>query len=362
MWTAEKVTSQLSRHRAEPLLESFPISYYPVSAAVCAQWQKDFSEFSRVARPVFRPYVHFSEPPFRSQSLNILTDPRGFEYRSNGTSDSPSSPVNEIYLFGGSTTFGYGVGDDWTIASRLEKTLNQRGAHWRVRNYGRASYSWFQELVLMARLIEAGARPNHVVFMEGVNLPRGCGAPNDSAVLARLWDQMQFRGYREPIALSFPLIRWINSWREEYNRKLFLSRYPTPPEGTFAEEVALTKSSYVNVTRSRNSVAKEFGAIPHFFWQPSRTYHCRIKENQVPAEWLPSFKLIAAMAETMSDVSLPDYTFLGELCAQEANPDLLFVDKVHYSPYFNDQIAQRIARRINGRQVAQGTHVIELAQ
>lgn len=72
------------------------------------------------SRPyIFEPFVQFRERPYNGQYFNVHE--AGFRI---GKNQAPWPPVNEnhnIFIFGGSTTFGYGLPDDQTIGSHLQE-------------------------------------------------------------------------------------------------------------------------------------------------------------------------------------------------------------------------------------------------
>ena len=147
----------------------------------------------------YNPYTHFSNAPFTSEALNVELDSQGFDYRRNGA--AVASPELEVYLFGGSTTFGVHVADEWTLASFLEEALGRRlGRKVRVWNYGRPTYSWYQEMVLFQRLIHAGRVPHWAIFVDGVNALLADGTPQWSDDFERLWEERQLlpRAYHYP--------------------------------------------------------------------------------------------------------------------------------------------------------------------
>ena len=74
------------------------------------------------------------------------------------------------FFSGGSTTFGYGVADNETIASYLQEYLNQKlGTDVRVYNFGRGSYYSTQERLLYEQLLTSGFVPDLAIFIDGLN-------------------------------------------------------------------------------------------------------------------------------------------------------------------------------------------------
>src|SRR5262245_24730852 len=89
--------------------------------------RKDVSDLlsEMEARPlVYEPYMEFKERPYSGRYLNV--NAHGFRQTNN---QGPWPPDKQkyltVFLFGGSTAFGYGVPDDQTIASYLQESLNQ---------------------------------------------------------------------------------------------------------------------------------------------------------------------------------------------------------------------------------------------
>ena len=73
-------------------------------------------------------------------------------------------------MFGGSAVWGVGAPDDETIPSHLAALLNgELGVDANVRNLGRRGYVFTQEVIYLMRELQAGRRPDIVVFYNGVN-------------------------------------------------------------------------------------------------------------------------------------------------------------------------------------------------
>jgi hypothetical protein len=117
----------------------------------------------------YEPFVEFRERPRTSRYVNILEP--GYR-RSTGQSEWPprrGKPV--IFVFGGSTTLGVGVGDDDTVVSRLSDILRltPKYADAQIYNFGRAFYFSTQETILFMRLLSDGIVPDVAIFIDGLN-------------------------------------------------------------------------------------------------------------------------------------------------------------------------------------------------
>ena len=77
--------------------------------------------------------------------------------------------VLNVFVFGGSTTFGFFMDDDHTIPSYLQefaKAESRRRVN--VYNFGRPGYTSTQELLFYLSLLRNGFVPNVSVFIDGL--------------------------------------------------------------------------------------------------------------------------------------------------------------------------------------------------
>ena len=117
----------------------------------------------------YEPYIQFTRKAKKGKFLNIHEE--GFRY----IQDQCSYPINKgnynIFLFGGSTAFGYGVGDNDTIASRIQYRLrnNYNFTSVCVYNFGMGAYFSIQEGILLQNLIRKNQIPNMSIYIDLLN-------------------------------------------------------------------------------------------------------------------------------------------------------------------------------------------------
>lgn len=128
-------------------------------------WGEDyFREFSEAAVNVYRPYVGWARPDYQGRYVNISNFNRK-TYRA--ATESPSSL--SLFVFGGSTTWGTGARDEFTIPSYLAKLAEQDGIPLRVTNFGESGYVNWQNVIRIAEICADGEGPDFVVFYTGAN-------------------------------------------------------------------------------------------------------------------------------------------------------------------------------------------------
>ena len=114
----------------------------------------------------YKPFVEFTEH-YRSGDFTSVSN---FGNRCNqnyiNICKEPSGGKEEIWVFGGSTVFGYGVKNDETITSYIEKITKNK---FKVINFGSGFYYSTQERILFQNLLIELPSPHAAVFVDGYN-------------------------------------------------------------------------------------------------------------------------------------------------------------------------------------------------
>ena len=165
------------------------------------------------SRPyLYEPFTEFKERPYRGNYVNV--DEHGFRFSKNQASWPPDPMTFNIFVFGGSKTFGYGVSDVETIPSRLQEILRQTlGKPVSIFNFGRGYYYSTQERILFERLLAEGHIPTLAIFIDGVNDFYHAGI--DLAFTVETPPQPSLKTELEALALRLPLARVaarLGSW------------------------------------------------------------------------------------------------------------------------------------------------------
>ncbi len=110
------------------------------------------------------PFTEYRPYDFSSQYVNLDGWVRRSYEAQGGPDDQPT-----VWMFGGSTTWGEGQRDDYTIASWLARIAEDQGVPIRIANYGQRGWTHFQEMVLFEQQIELLDAPDVAVFYDGAN-------------------------------------------------------------------------------------------------------------------------------------------------------------------------------------------------
>jgi len=118
----------------------------------------------------WQPFVYFRQKPFSGKTIHVDSEGRRATWTPKGQVPSPPEPKPiKITFLGGSSLWGFGARDDHTIPSYVAKELARRGVNAEIRNLAEIGYVNSQELIALIAELQAGERPDYVVFHDGVN-------------------------------------------------------------------------------------------------------------------------------------------------------------------------------------------------
>ena len=152
---------------------------------------KLFREFHATERIVYEPYTIWDRRYYPGDLISI--DFEGFRRTTN---NSDAEEALRVWVFGGSTVWGEGAPDDETIPSHLARLMNAWGVDTTLKNLGERGYVSTQEVVFLYRELQAGGRPDVVVFYDGINDAAAASnwpeVPGSHVSLHRIRERFQF--------------------------------------------------------------------------------------------------------------------------------------------------------------------------
>jgi hypothetical protein len=299
----------------------------------------------------FQPFVQFKERARTGKWVNV--DPSGFR-RSANIGPWPPDPHNtNIFVFGGSTAFGYGVPDNETIAAHLQDHLAKTSPRdVKVYNFGAGYYYSTQERVLFCALLLNGFVPDVAVFIDGLN-DFYCtdDRPNYCDTLAAVMNGASIeRGQVLTGPLPWlPMSRLARSvltrfgWQQGGDEKKVQKRYDDP------EKLHTIMARYFANKRLSEAAAGAYGVRPVFVWQPAPNYKYNLEYHFLhPKDFgqhtyaQHGYGLMAKALAGQSEEQKKDFLWLADI--QEHATRSLYVDELHYNGEFSQEIARHIAR------------------
>lgn len=300
--------------------------------------------------PTCNAFTHFIERPIDGEFVNVT--PEGFREIAQQAAWPPDTERNTIFVFGGSTTFGYGVADGETTPSYLQEFLRAEGVEADVYNFGQGAFFSTQELILFENLLREGRVPDTAIFIDGLNeFYSWEGIPESLATC----------GYeaatRENQPFVLPMLRLAANIREGLSEAreaaAVADRSPSPDDA--ATNRAVIERWLANKAMIE-AVAEAYGVKVLFIWQPVPTYHYDLEYHPYAQRNPASFERhersrygYEVMAGVLADGG-PETANIVDLSEMQADrEERLYVDIVHYSAAFSREIAERIGETLVGR-------------
>lgn len=283
----------------------------------------------------YEAFTQFKEKPIDGRYVNVSK----FGYREN-KSKNPW-PANKshfnVFVFGGSTTFGYGILDDQTIPAYLQDYLREGlFEDITVYNFGRSNYYSTQERVLFEKLIVDGHKPDLVVFIDGLNeFYHHENKPQLTEKLEKfIKNPNSFKKYDLAI---FKVVRRIKKhFKQDDSEK---TRTQPNLENVIAR--------YQINKKMIEAIAKEMKIKTLFVWQPISSYKYDSSFHMFKGDSYGrhSFSKKGYPLAKKELANLENFIWLADI--QENLFEPLYVDQVHYGTKLSKLIAKKISDEIS---------------
>jgi len=133
-----------------------------------ASWAEPYyKEFAGLGLLGWKSYVYWRRNPSHGNYININQDGLRKTYSEEGSNNTGSKI--KVFMFGGSTLWGAGARDDYTIPSFFAKETIGNGINCEVVNFGQSGYVSTQEVIEMMLQLQKRNIPDVVIFYDGIN-------------------------------------------------------------------------------------------------------------------------------------------------------------------------------------------------
>ena len=324
-----------------------------------------FDEFDRSSSARWEPYVYWRRRPFEGNHINV--DESGIRRTISPPRDPSASPDPlKIHMFGGSAMWGTGARDEFTIPSILARELAGRGLVVEITNFGESGYVSTQEVIALLRQLQAGDRPDLVIFLDGANDTFSAYQQQVAGIPQNEFNRVQEFNLSQPEKLRLRAILTLRDVARGLASARFakwllqesglLPRYPLAVRPAAVAGIVPGKSSLatsvVDTYRSNIDIVRALGVhyrFQHlFYWQPTvfdKTLPTEFEAaEQVKLAPVAAFSREVRVALSRSGLaSAREYSFadLGPIVANVREP--VFVDWCHLGELGNETIARRMA-------------------
>ena len=270
----------------------------------------------------YEPFVQFR--PFAVRQKFIEITPAGF--RRGRVPAEPWPPRADefvVFVFGGSTTFGYGLPGEQTVVQYLEQELAALYPEEVVQayNFGRGYYFSTQERILFESLLLEGFVPDLVLFIDGLNdFYYHDGIPEYTGNLA------------QSVTPDQPM---------QHRPRLNKEQYPSAVQKVLAR--------YARNLRMSAALADEFGIPVIFVAQPVPFLHYPVGPQTYPYQRFFDGHALCMWGYGAFEKAAQSGRFGGRFLwcgdALAAAESIMYVDCVHYAAEGAAQFAQTMASR-----------------
>ena len=323
---------------------TWPVQHYRELESLADRWE---------------PYVYFRQQPLKGQTITITPDGlrQTWEPPPPAPGSRPGRKPVEILMLGGSSLWGFGARDEQTIPSLLARQLFERGWDVRIRNLAEIGYVSTQEVVALLRELQAGYRPDVVIFYDGVNdttsayLEGQAGVTTNEVNRRREFNLLQSPG-RLATALMASLVGHSGSSRfAQAVRRRFGGDSGAPALKIAPGQFGLIGGGVVWSYEANVSIVerlgREFGFQPLFYWQPvvfnKATKVPFEREEALRFAWAePMFRDVSAALHASTALgSDPAFHDLSGIFAESNG--LVFIDYCHTTEAANARVAAAMA-------------------
>jgi hypothetical protein len=248
-----------------------------------ASWYREFSrEFDATRALHWQPYVYFRRSPsYHGRYVNVDSLGR----RVTPQPAVPAVPRARVFFFGGSTMWGSFQRDDHTIPAEAARRLQQvagPGARIDVGNFGETGWVMTQEMLELMLQLRSGARPDVVVFYDGINdafsaLQYGvAGIPQNEEkraaefAMGRKLDRTLYGHGVLSDLRAVGTLELASLEHLELVQRLQSIAHPTSIKTVSVDSAARALTAvYAENARLIEALAKAYGFTPIYVWQPS---------------------------------------------------------------------------------------------
>lgn len=296
------------------------------------------------------PFLGFRESPYTGEYVHV--HPVGFRWGAEEPPWPPREDTLNVFVFGGSTTFGYGVADAHTLPAQMQTALAARFPDQPVQvyNFGQGAFYSTQERMFFEQLLLEGFRPDIAVFVDGLNDANAelhditvaghysCGQSGTGSVDA------------DALTVHLPIIRAARAVRarlgDDQAAQDTVQMFPgvyTDLEALYAAETPRKLARWQANRALIRAAAQQFGVDTVFVWQPVPDYHldpaCHPFYSSSPTSKV-GLLYQAFAAESATWQTWDDFLFLADV--QLNRCEMLYVDGYHFTGAFNAELARDI--------------------
>jgi lysophospholipase L1-like esterase len=334
-----------------------------------AAWPVDYyRELENSDKASWVSYVYWRRIPFRGHYINVDDEGLRVTWSPDGTRSAAEKHDLNIMMLGGSTMWGLGARDEFTIPSLLAKKLTEHSIRAQVTNFGQIGYVSTQEMIALMLELRKGNTPDIVVFYDGFNDTMSAyqmgeaGLPQNEFKRVREFNSSKLLNvipFRKAFAENLSSVRLAKA---VLHRAGFMgtAEAPNPEQAMLLDSYTKSKAeplargvveAYRTNLETVKALSRHFGFKVLFYWQPllydkvPRTSY--EEENKKAHAKFEKFFEKTYQAIRTSDLEQSNAGMFHDLSQIFSDtPSPVFVDWCHLGETGNAVIADRMMRDV----------------
>ena len=366
----DRAGAALRRERVDSALARYGMDFYRRLYPTHSEAEiKQLLYNHTLLETTYEPFVEFRMPAITTDTLNQHA--RGF--RLLGKDQGPWPPSSEafnVFVFGGSTTFGGGNMDAETIPAYMQALLRNSAGSDRINiyNFGAGAHFSTNEVTFLQNLLREGHRPDVVVFIDGLNdFYFWNGESAASNTLRMAFNEGLFNAFwyhARSLLTALPAVRLLQSWTaggqvshsgrppfgsgvahaaDRDENDIYNARFKDGAAIKDPERIKQVIRRYLANKEIAQGVADRFGIEMVFVWQPVPLYQYDLSLHPFTVDpehrrHRYGYPVMAEHART-HDMG---HNFVWCADLGERARTTVYSDQVHYLAPFNRDIAECI--------------------
>ena len=298
----------------------------------------------------YTPFIEFREEPRLGKFVAVSEIGNRCNQNDLNKCSGPLGGKEEIWIFGGSTSFGYGVKNDETIAAYLEKFYQGKK---NIINFGNGYFYSTQERIFFQNLLTYLDPPYAAIFIDGANDFGRWGSVDETIYSNTIRNSLEKKD-KDKFGKKF--IHWLKERITRLNvYRLILQNFSNknkeitkPVESAASEEKVKQLIQRFKQNHKINvAVGSSYEIIILTVLQPVPIYEYSYALSKFPKDYVninekkPSNIKLAYKLLSDEENSIKKSKFFLDLKDFKID-DAMYVDTFHYSPKFNNAIAREI--------------------
>ena len=321
----------------------------PADQSWFAAYWKEFND-STYGSAEWGSYTNYHRRPFRGKYINVDRSGRRVTWNE---APADTSGLIRLAFFGGSTAWGTGARDEFTIPSHISKLLAARYPHrFHVTNYGQDGYVNTQELITLLREIQMGRTPAVAVFYDGYNDIFSAMQAGTAGITMNEYNRVREFNILHPSRardLYFEVLSRTNSFqlvqgiRESVWPQVVVA---DSLEGKDTEALAHdVVRVYANNLKVLSVIARQFGIGVQFYWQPA--IFTKVPTTEMEATIIQNTPNFPPFYRQVQDTMRKDQSIVGHPNFRDISSLLdgsktAFIDTIHVTELANEAIAREM--------------------